>query len=200
MSEKHVEAAVIAYVDGLPEPSEGLVGWQSKLRGKPADHRRRDRTALTVKIVGALGLVVVGAMIQAATAALPQLSGRGNRTIDVNGITIVQAQIQGDTAPRMSQDEARRVAIAKFNDLQLQNGTNAPPITGATVDLAVFATGIVRAADPDGNGFLTTGSPINAWIIRITAPPQNGFNHVSGYIVVNDDTGQVVGYSVLSSN
>ena len=52
------------------------------------------------------------------------------------------------------------------------------------MDLALYSPGILGAEDPHDSGFITTESPINAWVIGIiTAPPQDGFRRFVVFVL-----------------
>jgi hypothetical protein len=162
---------------------------------------RSHRAFPGLKIAAAVGLVLFGVLLEAATTVVPApLIGQTSRTIQVNGITIVQAQTVSRPSSHMSQDDAVKIALSRFNSIEQGRTGQGPSIKGASMDLAFYSPGVLRAEDPHGSGFITAGSPINAWVIGITAPPQNGFNHIVGFVVVNADNGRVEGYSVTSSN
>jgi hypothetical protein len=59
--------------------------------------------------------------------------------------------------------------------------------------------GIVSAADETGNQVLQLSSPIDAWVIQVTAPDQGTMHHIHGYVVVNAQTGVVQAASLATS-
>ncbi len=201
MTPRKVETAVAEYVSGMPSPSDGLADWRTRVVSRSMSNGRTRRIPWPATIAAAVALLVIGALLQGAIGVIPGFSSNGYRTIQVNGLTIVQAAAATAPGPRLTRDNAGTIALAKFDAVQRENGTpGSPPIVGAIVSIAIYSPGVVKAFDPNGDGFLSSSSPMNAWIIGISAPPQNGFAHVAGFVVVNDDTQQVVGYSLLATN
>jgi hypothetical protein len=69
-----------------------------------------------------------------------------------------------------------------------------------SVSQAQFVPSLTQVLNPSGLDIYDTSKAINAWVVRMSAPPQCGYSLLEGVVVFDDDWGNVVLASALETN
>lgn len=139
------------------------------------------------RIALAAGLAV---FIAAAVAASVFSSPRESRTAFGGLVLVEQARA---ASPAVDSDAAGRAAMAKLSELE-------PSLRGLAIHERRLAPGLTRAEDATGRIVHTAGRPTDAWVFQIDAPAQDGYAAVSGLVVVDALSGEVLSAQLLQTN
>ncbi len=75
-----------------------------------------------------------------------------------------------------------------------------PDLVGMSVASASYAAEVLEATAASGAIHFDQNSPRNLWLAEVTGPPQAGYAHVVGLVVIDANTGQVVASGVGTYN
>jgi len=98
----------------------------------------------------------------------------------------------------IDEDTAVSAALATLQSQAVQNHEALP--TGLTLRSGHHGFGLTRVRTADGKETGTFGRPLDAWVLEFSAPPQQGWAHVSAFAVVDATNGHVVSASVDEHN
>jgi hypothetical protein len=137
-------------------------------------------------------LAVGGAALLASVATTVFLPGPAVlRTTPLGDLRIVsRAHAASATTQLAFAVSAANVALQQVQNQTLQ----------WTVSDSEFIPSLTKVVDPSGQVLYQTNNAINAWVLRMTAPPQCEYNLVEGVVVFDDNWQNVVMASALETN
>ena len=125
-----------------------------------------------------------------ATAKLGEAKKLGSLVLIVQG--------HPEAVNDIDQREGVAAAPGSIQARNLENG--AIPVTGYRLTSAYHAFGLTRATTRDGRTTATWGDPKDVWVLEFAAPPQQGWAHVSAFVVIDARSGNVDSFSEAKNN
>ena len=114
------------------------------------------------------------------------------------GALVLIVQGHPEAVTDIDQREAVAVALGTIQARNLANG--ATPVTGYKLTSAYHAFGLTRAMTKDGLSTATWNDPKDVWVLEFVAPPQQGWAHVSAFVVIDAGRGTVESFSEEKNN
>ena len=98
----------------------------------------------------------------------------------------------------IDQREAVAAALGTIQARNLENG--ATPVAGYRLTSADHEFGLTGATAKDGHSRATWGNPKDVWVLEFAAPPQQGWAHVSAFVIIDASSGKVESFSEAKTN
>jgi hypothetical protein len=114
------------------------------------------------------------------------------------GALVLIVQGHPEAVTDIDQGEAVAAALGTIQARNLENG--ATPVTGYRLTSAYHAFGLTRATTKDGRSTATWNDPKDVWVLEFAAPPQQGWAHVSAFVVIEARGGAVESFSEAKTN
>lgn len=114
------------------------------------------------------------------------------------GALVLVVQGHPEAINDIDQSEAVSKALAFMQAGDLANARN--PVSGYRLTSAYHAFGLSRATTKDGRSTATWGEPKDVWVLEFAAPPQQGWTHVSAFVIIDARSGKVDSYSENQAN
>ncbi len=139
------------------------------------------------KLLVALGLVAV---IAVTAFAVSVFMPKNPTTETIGGITLISVARGGQ--PGINEATASQMALNKVASLN-------DKVFDLRTKTSVFKTGVMKATDSTGNQVLEEDTPRDAWIFEVTGSSKE-YAKVSGFVLVDATTGEVMGVSLFQTN
>lgn len=145
----------------------------------------------------AIAIVSVCLLVIIAGVFLLEVKQPGDITKKIGALAVI---LQGH--PEAVTDIDQGEAVSKALDfMQAGDLANARiPVTGYRLSSAYHAFGLSKATTKDGRAMASWAEPKDVWVLEFVAPPQQGFAHVSAFVVVDASSGKVESYSEGKTN
>lgn len=163
-----------------------------------SDHQlpRRERALRRTSRPVVVALLAAVAIAIAAPLVTWRLGSHrtGEHQVVLAGLTIT-ASAAATSAPRMTREQAIAAAESFYalHPIALPHG--GPQVSGLAVSGAWFVADASHLTGPCVN--VSLPSPINLWLVVVSAPAQSGWSELRGGFLVNDATGSVNGADLL---
>jgi len=138
-------------------------------------------------------LWLAGAVLLVAGIAIAGVQHSATATSRLGSLTIVTQAYAFDSGNEISQPAAEADALKAAAELR-------PDVAGLAVAAARPATSVREVNDSTGHAIYANSSGVNAWVLEVTAPAQQGYKKVSGAVVLNAADGSVIAMSILMTN
>ncbi|TMC29229.1 MAG: hypothetical protein E6J32_07875 [Chloroflexi bacterium] len=148
-------------------------------------------TRRTIAAVAGCLLAIIGGVV------VLEVKQPGDITKKLGSLVLI---VQGhpEAVNDIDQREAVAAALGSIQARNLENG--AIPVTGYRLTSAYHAFGLTRATTRDGRSTATWGDPKEGWALEFAAPPQQGWAHVSAFVVIDARSGNVDSFSEAKNN
>lgn len=139
----------------------------------------------------AIGVLVLVAALTAVGSHLPTVRTQFGQFAVIESVNA--ASDLHNATPAIPETAARAAALTEAASVW-------PDLRGLNIASAAYAPGVLQATAAQGSIHFTQDTPANLWLIELSGPPQAGYAHTTGLVVIDATTGHVIASGVGQYN
>jgi hypothetical protein len=136
---------------------------------------------------------LAGVLLILLGAGLTQVRHLDALTTRVGSLTVVTDAYASEGGGGITQEAAEADAVRSIANLR-------PDLIRPSLGASRLVVGVRQVSDSRGQIIYANTSGIAAWVMEVTAPPQAGFAHVNGAVILNAADGSTMAMSILMNN